>query len=47
MAHIDLGPDAPPGILGPLRYAPDTAAPLGAFTQALLRGPSPLTPAER
>jgi uncharacterized peroxidase-related enzyme len=49
MAHIDLGVDetADPGIQGLLRYRPETARPLMALAEALLRGPSPLSPGER
>ena len=46
MAHITL-PDGLPGISGPLRAYPDTAQHLMGLAQALLRGPSSLTPAER
>jgi uncharacterized peroxidase-related enzyme len=43
--HIDLPPL--PGIAGLLAGHPDTAGPLNSLAEALLRGPSPLTPAER
>ena len=46
MAHIDL-PDDAPGITGPMRAYPDAAAHLNGLADALLRGPSSLTPAER
>ena len=46
MAHIAL-PDGLPGIIGPLMQYPETGQPLSALAQALLRGPSSLTPAER
>jgi uncharacterized peroxidase-related enzyme len=46
MAHIDLPPGVP-GILGPLKMYPETEGPISDLTQVLLRGPSPLTPAER
>lgn len=36
-----------PGITGLLEYRKDTAAPIRALTQVLLRGPSTLTEAER
>jgi uncharacterized peroxidase-related enzyme len=36
MAHIDLGNDLP-GIRGPMAYRPETAAPLNALAEALLR----------
>lgn len=50
MAHIDLGIDESefPGIIGPLRYRPETAKPLGELAEVLLRRqPHPLTPGER
>jgi AhpD family alkylhydroperoxidase len=43
--HIDLPPL--PGIAGLLAAHPDTAAPLNSLAETLLRGPSPLTPAQR
>ena len=43
--HIDLPPL--PGIAGLLAGHPETAGPLNSLAQALLRGPSPLTPAQR
>jgi uncharacterized peroxidase-related enzyme len=46
MPHIDL-PAHLPGIIGLLATFPQTARPLGEFTEELLRGPSPLTAAER
>jgi uncharacterized peroxidase-related enzyme len=46
MPHIRL-PEGLPGIRGPLAFRPETAQPLSALADALLRGPSPLTPAER
>lgn len=46
MAHIDL-PDGVPGILGPLQAYPETAQHMTGLAQALLRGPSSLTPGER
>ncbi|BAL88060.1 putative carboxymuconolactone decarboxylase [Actinoplanes missouriensis 431] len=45
MAHIDLPPL--PGIAGLLAAHPHTAGPLNQLAEALLRGPSPLTPAQR
>lgn len=45
MAHIDL-PDAP-GILGPMMFRPETAAPLNQLAEVLLRGEHSLTPGER
>lgn len=46
MPHIQL-PAALPGITGPLAFRPETAAPLMTLADTLLRGPSPLTAAER
>lgn len=46
MAHIAL-PDGLPGIVGLLTHFPETGNPLRALAQAVLRGPSPLTPGER
>ena len=43
--HIDLPPL--PGIVGLLAGYPKTAGPLNDLAEALLRGPSPLSPAER
>jgi uncharacterized peroxidase-related enzyme len=43
--HIDLPPL--PGIAGLLAGYPQTAGPLNSLAEALLRGPSPLTPAQR
>lgn len=40
-------PPGLPGISGLFAYRPQTAAPLRALAQALLRGPSPLEPFER
>ncbi|WP_035855131.1 carboxymuconolactone decarboxylase family protein [Cryptosporangium arvum] len=45
MPHIDLPPL--PGLVGLLAARPDVAAPLTALAETLLRGPSPLTPAQR
>ncbi|RIV40405.1 carboxymuconolactone decarboxylase family protein [Micromonospora radicis] len=49
MAHIDLGLDEQqfPGISGLMRYRPETAGPLNALAEVLLRGPHPLTAGER
>ena len=49
MAHIDLGFDEKqfPGILGPMRFRPETAKPLNELADVLLRGPSSLPPGER
>ncbi|GAA0529624.1 carboxymuconolactone decarboxylase family protein [Paractinoplanes ferrugineus] len=45
MPHIELPPL--PGIAGLLAAHPRTAEPLNDLAEALLRGPSPLTPAQR
>lgn len=46
MPHINL-PEGLPGITGPLTKYPETARHLRGLAEALLRGPSSLTPAER
>lgn len=46
MSHISL-PDGVPGIIGPMMQYPETEKPLNELAQALLRGPSPLSEAER
>jgi uncharacterized peroxidase-related enzyme len=46
MAHITL-PEGAPGIIGPMIAYPETQKPLSALAEALLRGPSSLTSAER
>jgi uncharacterized peroxidase-related enzyme len=46
MAHIAL-PDGVPGIRAAMAFRPETAAPLNALVDVLLRGPHPLTPGER
>jgi uncharacterized peroxidase-related enzyme len=46
MAHIKLGNDLP-GILGPMAFKPVTGSALCAFTEVILRGPSPLSQGER
>ncbi|SEG23692.1 uncharacterized peroxidase-related enzyme [Thermomonospora echinospora] len=46
MAHIDLGEDLP-GLPSLLRFRPETAGPLSALAETLLRGPSPLERGER
>ena len=52
MPHIQL-PVAPelgrefPGIVGPMTYRPETAAPINELVNILLRGESSLTPGER
>jgi hypothetical protein len=40
MAHIQLQ-EGLPGIIGPLTFSPDTARPLLALAEVLLRGPIP------
>jgi len=46
MAHIQL-PEGIPGILGPMAFSPETAIPLNALAEVLLRGPNSLTAADR
>lgn len=46
MPHIKL-PDGVPGILGPLMAYPDSEKHLSGLAQAVLRGPSSLSDAER
>ena len=46
MAHIRL-PEGLPGIVGLLAVSPDTATPLRALAEVLLRGANSLTPGER
>jgi uncharacterized peroxidase-related enzyme len=46
MPHIAVDPTVP-GIRAFLNYRPDTGKALSEFAEALLRGPSPLTPGER
>src|ERR1700690_2329279 len=46
MAHITL-PEGIPGILGPMAFSPETAKPLNALAEVLLRGENTLSPAER
>ena len=46
MAHIRL-PEGIPGILGPMVFSPETAKPLNALAEVLLRGPNTLAPADR
>src|ERR1700722_3141028 len=52
MAHIEM-PIAPelgcefPGIVGPMTFRPETAAPLNQLVNILLRGESTLSPGER
>ncbi|MBE9460376.1 carboxymuconolactone decarboxylase family protein [Dyadobacter subterraneus] len=47
MAHIQLPNEELPGIVGLFNFKPETAKPLGALADVLLRGPSPLTSGER
>jgi uncharacterized peroxidase-related enzyme len=47
MAHIAMPPGCRPGIQGLMQLRPDTAAPLRALAETLLRGPSPLSRGER
>lgn len=46
MAHIRL-PEGIPGILGPMALSPETAKPLNALAEVLLRGPNSLSAADR
>jgi uncharacterized peroxidase-related enzyme len=46
MAHIRL-PEGIPGILGPMAFSPETAKPLNALAEVLLRGVNTLSPADR
>src|SRR3954464_9532110 len=46
MSHITLPPDLS-GIRGPMNFRPETAAPLNALVDVLLRGPHTLSPGER
>jgi uncharacterized peroxidase-related enzyme len=46
MAHINL-PNGLPGIIGPMKQYPETERHLSGLAEALLRGPSSITPAER
>ena len=46
MAHIAL-PEGLPGILGPMAFRPETAEPLNALAEVLLRGDSTLSRGER
>jgi uncharacterized peroxidase-related enzyme len=46
MPHIDL-PDGLPGILGPMAFRPETAGPLNALAEVLLRGEHTLSRGER
>ena len=46
MPHIPLPPDLP-GIRGAMAFRPETARPLNALVEILLRGPSTLSRGER
>jgi len=46
MSHISL-PDGLPGITGPFAFRPETAAPMRALAEILLRGPNTLSSADR
>ncbi len=46
MPHITLPPNLP-GIAGPLAFKPALGEKFNAFTEELMRGPSPLTQGER
>ena len=46
MPHIPLAPDLP-GIRGAMAFRPETARPMNALVEILLRGPNTLTRAER
>ena len=46
MAHIRL-PEGIPGILGPMAFSPETAKPLNALAEVLLRGANTLSAADR
>lgn len=46
MAYIQV-PEGVPGIRSLVQFRPETGKPLYDLAQALLRGPSPLSPAER
>jgi len=46
MPHITL-PDGLPGITGPLAFRPETARPMRAMAEFLLRGPNTLSSADR
>jgi uncharacterized peroxidase-related enzyme len=46
MAHINL-PDGIPGILGPMAFSPETAQPLNALAEVLLRSPNSLSQGDR
>lgn len=47
MAHITLRNEELPGIVGLMHFRPETAEPLNALVEVLLRGPSSLSSGER
>jgi uncharacterized peroxidase-related enzyme len=49
MAYIELGVDEKefPGITGPMQFRPETARPLNALAEVLLRAPNSMTAGER
>ncbi len=47
MAHISLPNEELPGIVGLFYFRPETAKPLNALAEVLLRGPSSLTSSDR
>jgi uncharacterized peroxidase-related enzyme len=47
MAHIKLQNEELPGIVGLFDYRPETAQPMSALAEVLLRGPSSLSSGER
>jgi uncharacterized peroxidase-related enzyme len=49
VAHIELGLDESvfPGIIGLLRYRPETGKPLSELAEVLLRAPNTLSPGDR
>lgn len=47
MAHISLPNEELPGIVGLFYFRPETAKPLNALAEVLLRGPSSLTSGDR
>jgi uncharacterized peroxidase-related enzyme len=46
MAHIEIE-EGLPGIVGPMKFRPETSKPLRELAEVLLRGENSLTPAER
>jgi uncharacterized peroxidase-related enzyme len=47
MAHVNLPPNAAPGIVGLLEWRKETGTPLSALAEVLLRGPSTLSRGDR